>query len=253
MSNLTTRKIVLGLLMTLVLAFGIQDVADALRFTSPITRRDSTDPHVYTGDPFEIQFSVALVGEDEKDPTTTEGSATDISYASESSTRPVVSVTIIVDTGYNPGYTHYTVRSGVTTPTPGVGLTTQTRTWTDDSAATGAIKGSATDISYASESSTRPVVSATITVDAAGYAATNTHYTVSTITEETTIPGVRLTTHTRTWMTEGEAYYYNEEAVEINPGNNIRILSINGYRISHTAGDPFVLNEDEEWAWHYYI
>ena len=29
MSNLTTRKIVLGLLMTLVLAFGVQEIAEA--------------------------------------------------------------------------------------------------------------------------------------------------------------------------------------------------------------------------------
>ena len=31
MSNLTTRKIVLGLLITLVLAFGMQSVADAVQ------------------------------------------------------------------------------------------------------------------------------------------------------------------------------------------------------------------------------
>ena len=35
MSNLNTRKIVLGLLMTLVLAFSVQGVADALTFTDP--------------------------------------------------------------------------------------------------------------------------------------------------------------------------------------------------------------------------
>ena len=33
MNNLTTRKIVLGLLMTLVLAFGVQGTADAFTVT----------------------------------------------------------------------------------------------------------------------------------------------------------------------------------------------------------------------------
>ena len=32
MSNLTTRKIVLGMLMVLVLAFSVQGIADALTF-----------------------------------------------------------------------------------------------------------------------------------------------------------------------------------------------------------------------------
>ena len=34
MNNLTTRKIVLGLLMALVLAFSVQGIADALTFST---------------------------------------------------------------------------------------------------------------------------------------------------------------------------------------------------------------------------
>ena len=38
MNNLTTRKIVLGLLMTLVLAFGVPGIVDAISYPSnPIT------------------------------------------------------------------------------------------------------------------------------------------------------------------------------------------------------------------------
>ena len=38
MNNLTTRKIVLGMLMALVLAFSVQGIADALTFTQPTTQ-----------------------------------------------------------------------------------------------------------------------------------------------------------------------------------------------------------------------
>ena len=42
MNNLTTRKIVLGMLMALVLAFGVLGIADALTFRNklePVTLR----------------------------------------------------------------------------------------------------------------------------------------------------------------------------------------------------------------------
>ena len=58
MNNLTTRKIVLGMLMTLVLAFGVQGIADALLLTpvSDIVQSKRV------GDKFEITFSVGLTG-----------------------------------------------------------------------------------------------------------------------------------------------------------------------------------------------
>ena len=56
MNNLTTRKIVLGLLMGLVLAFSVQGIADALTLTK--TSGDFvTGPK---GTTFEITFSVRL-------------------------------------------------------------------------------------------------------------------------------------------------------------------------------------------------
>ena len=56
MSNLNTRKIVLGLLMTLVLAFSVQGIADALTLSK--TRGDfQTKP---AGSTFDITFSVRL-------------------------------------------------------------------------------------------------------------------------------------------------------------------------------------------------
>ena len=58
MNNLTTRKIVLGLLMALVLAFSVQGIADALLLTpvSDIVQSKRV------GDKFEITFSVGLTG-----------------------------------------------------------------------------------------------------------------------------------------------------------------------------------------------
>ena len=56
MNNLTTRKIVLGMLITFVLAFSVQGIADALTL-SKIRGDFQTKP---AGSPFEITFSVSL-------------------------------------------------------------------------------------------------------------------------------------------------------------------------------------------------
>ena len=61
MNNLTTRKIVLGMLMTLVLAFSVQGIADALT----VTRRSSDDlEYRFAGQTFNISFSVSDVDAD---------------------------------------------------------------------------------------------------------------------------------------------------------------------------------------------
>ena len=57
MNNLTTRKIVLGLLMTLVLIFCMQDTADAI---SRLTRSSGDLQTVTAGKEFQIRFSVTL-------------------------------------------------------------------------------------------------------------------------------------------------------------------------------------------------
>ena len=59
MNNLTTRKIVLGLLMALVLAFSVQGTADALRFgTSRTGDLQTVLPNQKNG--FKVRFSVTL-------------------------------------------------------------------------------------------------------------------------------------------------------------------------------------------------
>ena len=59
MNNLTTRKIVLGMLMTLVLAFSVQGTADALKFgTSRTGDLQTALPNQQGG--FKIRFSVTL-------------------------------------------------------------------------------------------------------------------------------------------------------------------------------------------------
>ena len=57
MNNLTTRKIVLGMLMTLVLAFSVQGIADALTLTATSDTTQTKEPN---DAPFEIQFSVRM-------------------------------------------------------------------------------------------------------------------------------------------------------------------------------------------------
>ena len=57
MSNLTTRKIVLGLLMVLVLAFSVQGTADAI---SRLTRNSGDLQTVTAGRDYQIRFTVGL-------------------------------------------------------------------------------------------------------------------------------------------------------------------------------------------------
>ena len=57
MNNLTTRKIILGLLVTLVLAFGVQGVCEALTLSAT---SDTTQIKQPSDVPFELQFSVVL-------------------------------------------------------------------------------------------------------------------------------------------------------------------------------------------------
>ena len=60
MNNLTTRKIVLGMLMALVLAFSVQGIADALTFTQPRpgTKKTGDLQTVLPGAEFTISFSL---------------------------------------------------------------------------------------------------------------------------------------------------------------------------------------------------
>ena len=59
MNNLTTRKIVLGMLMTLVLAFSVQGIAEALTFSTSKTGDLETKA---PNEQFTIRFSVSLKG-----------------------------------------------------------------------------------------------------------------------------------------------------------------------------------------------
>ena len=59
MNNLTTRKIVLGMLMALVLAFSVQGIADALTFG---TTRTGDLQTVLPDEDFTISFSVSPGG-----------------------------------------------------------------------------------------------------------------------------------------------------------------------------------------------
>ena len=108
MNNLTTRKIVLGLLMALVLAFSVQGTADALT----LTKSSGDLVTVSRNQTFTIKFSIDPDSRQEVKTGTTEASATDIEYAIDDRTRPgpsndQVNHTITTDVGYSAGDTHY--------------------------------------------------------------------------------------------------------------------------------------------------
>ena len=183
-----TRNLWLGVLMTLVLALGVLETADALSFTSQITRTDKQKvSFVYPNQTFDLRFTVRKESSTAVRSNTKKASQSDINFAKGDSTRPA-------------------------TPDPLTSNYTQT-------------------------------------VDASGYDPTDTHYyTVTTTSADHNGSGFTLTTHTRNWVTEDEAYYYNQEAVTIDPGSNISIVSINGYTVNKNAGDSETLNEDENWG-----
>ena len=68
MNNLTTRKIVLGMLMTLVLAFGMQSVVQAVTVTIdtniPDSLTGSSTVEIQAGQSFEVTFAVTLNSRD---------------------------------------------------------------------------------------------------------------------------------------------------------------------------------------------
>ena len=82
-------------------------------------------------------------------------------------------------------------------------------------------RGSTTDIEYASGDRSRPATPGTLTgnyteTTDSGYAEGDTHYyTVTTTSENHGGTAFTLTTNTRNWVTESEAYYYNDESVSI--------------------------------------
>ena len=113
-------------------------------------------------------------------------------------------------------------------------------------------KASATDIDYPAGRRTHPtapdpiVRNFTLTVDA-GYTAGDTHYyTVTTTANVDKTDGsgtVVRTTHTRNWVTESEAYHYNDEAVDIT-GSGATIIKVGSHRIDHDlSATPYELIE----------
>ena len=65
MNNLTTRKIVLGMLMALVLAFSVQGIADALTFGNH-SSSDGDLRTVYQNQDFTIRVPVSPKGSERK-------------------------------------------------------------------------------------------------------------------------------------------------------------------------------------------
>jgi hypothetical protein len=111
MKNLTTRKIVLGLLMSLVLAFSGQGIADALTLNAT---SDTTQEKQPNDVPFELKFSAGLtspidINDYNQNSRHTKASVADIAYAAGTSTRDRVAATatIIIDASYVAGDTRY--------------------------------------------------------------------------------------------------------------------------------------------------
>ena len=111
MKNLMTRKLLFGMLMTLVLAFSVQGIADALTFG---TSRSGDNAVISINQPFTIRFSVDPKTPVAGNPRTTRASTTDIEYAAGTRTHPgdpdpiTRNFTVTVDANdYASGDSHY--------------------------------------------------------------------------------------------------------------------------------------------------
>ncbi|MDE0681589.1 MAG: T9SS type A sorting domain-containing protein [Candidatus Poribacteria bacterium] len=221
MKNLTTRKIVLGLLVGLVLGFSVQGIADALT----LTETSSLSQSGRMGTPFEVSFRVGLnppkdINDYNSNSRHTKANATAIGYATGSRIRSNVAVSRTVDAGYTAGDTHYYTTSAVdTTTVTGLAITTNTRNWGvsgTDTLPEGRTwsAGNTVDRQYAGAERIRSNVAVSRTVDA-GYTAGDTHYYTTSAVDTTTVTGLAITTDTQNWVTESTAYYYNDEAINI--------------------------------------
>ena len=128
MNNLTTRKIVLGTLMVLVLAFSVQGIADALTFKTAITGDLVT---VSPNQGFTIKFSPEPKGSVAVKSGTTQGSKAAFEKADVSATATVSGFrndnSVSGLTAENAGDYYYYDRTTADIPNGDKGITT--RTW----------------------------------------------------------------------------------------------------------------------------
>ena len=172
MNNLTTRKIVLGLLMTLVLVFSVQGIADALALAKPTSNGDLSTIAV-DSDTFTIMVTVDLEAREEKYVDVTEGTGDDIAYADGTNQRAAPnrigsSSAVTEDISYGKGDTHYYVTTSIAQ--------------------------------------------------------------VDRVNADGDKTGTKIaeTTSTRTWVTESDAYYHNDESVTIEIPSGITLTTQGG-------------------------
>ena len=141
-TKLFTQKSFL-VMLTLVLAFSVQGIAEALRFTSQITRTDKPKvSFVYPNQTFDLRFTVRLEASKAVNANTRKASQADINFAKGDSSRPTTpnpltsNYTETVDADYTSGETHYYTVTTVAAPDDnGYILTTNTRNWTTEAQA----------------------------------------------------------------------------------------------------------------------
>ena len=147
MKHLITHKIGFSILLTLVLAFSVPGIADALTLHYASNSGDLET--VARDQEFTIKVSVKdLKSPVAENPRTSKAQSTDIEYASGARSRPAdpdpptANYSVIEDANYQPGDTHYytvttttTVTNTNVTPNKDYTKTINTRNWLTESAA----------------------------------------------------------------------------------------------------------------------
>ena len=226
MNNLTTRKIVLGLLMTLVLAFSVQGIADALTFS---TSRSGDLETKAPNEQFTIRFSVSLKGNtaiknSDGDSTTEGGDLIDSSGYRIDSDGNRLNAVVAGDGTKSVGSIPIN-SSGFKLDSDGNRVTTHIDKDSDN-----VVDSGETFYTLVSEAGTE------VTVDSSGYQ-------VNVGDGERVTPLNKPTAADQFKVSDAVRYHYTSEAIKVDLTGNARIIKVGSRNVNISATDDLNMYE----------
>ena len=222
MNNLTTRKIVLGMLMALVLAFSVQGIADALTFSRPSNSGDLQT--VFVGRDFTISFSVRPGGN-----TTAIRNVDGKLVSDDGNTRINSSGYKVVDIGTSEYRISAAARSLIAT-TSGTLVYKKGSTYETASSSNFVVSNSGTTVyeNVELDSKAYQVYDRTGDPNADPPVA----YRYATVTAE---PDAKVE--------DADRYHYNQESISILAPTNVDLKKVRSYSVSVSGGTAHTMDE----------
>ena len=222
MNNLTTRKIVLGMLMALVLTFSVQGIADALTFSRPSNSGDLQT--VFVGRDFTISFSVRPGGN-----TTAIRNVDGKLVSDDGNTRINSSGYKVVDIGTSEYRISAAARSLIAT-TSGTLVYKKGSTYETASSSNFVVSNSGTTVyeNVELDSKAYQVYDRTGDPNADPPVA----YRYATVTAE---PDAKVE--------DADRYHYNQESISILAPTNVDLKKVRSYSVSVSGGTAHTMDE----------